>query len=81
VPFDLLVLASLIRGRLARTAKAFLLIPAIYFTVVHMASVGSLRYLLPAIPPMGVLAGSLFFNPPWQSLSKQSASNQTSEPV
>jgi 4-amino-4-deoxy-L-arabinose transferase-like glycosyltransferase len=63
VPFDLLVLAGLIRGKLARTAKVFLLIPAIYLTVVHMASVGSLRYLLPAIPPMSVVAGSLFLTP------------------
>jgi hypothetical protein len=62
VPFDLLVLAGLIRGRLTRTAKMFLLLPAIYFTLVHMASVGSLRYLLPAIPPMGVVAGSVFLS-------------------
>jgi hypothetical protein len=63
VPFDLLVLAGLIRGKLTRAAKVFLLLPAIYLTVVHMASVGSLRYLLPAIGPMGVLAGSLFSRP------------------
>jgi len=59
VPFDLLVLAGLIRGKLARPAKVFLLIPAIYLTAVHVASVGSLRYLLPAVGPMAVLAGSL----------------------
>jgi len=63
VPFDLLVLAGLIRGKLTPAAKVFLLLPAIYLTVVHVASVGSLRYLLPAIPPMGVLAGSLFSRP------------------
>ena len=59
VPFDLLVLAGLIRGGLSPRTKVFLLIPAIYLTVVHMASVGSLRYLLPAFPPMSVLAASL----------------------
>jgi hypothetical protein len=59
VPFDLLVLAGLIRGKLGRPAKVFLLIPAIYLTAVHTASVGSLRYLLPAVGPMAVLAGSL----------------------
>jgi hypothetical protein len=63
VPFDLLVLAGLIRGKLSPAAKVFLLLPAIYLTVVHMASVGSLRYLLPAIPPMAVVAGSFLPRP------------------
>jgi hypothetical protein len=39
-----------------RSAKVFLLIPAIYFTAVHMASVGSLRYRIPVEPPMAVIA-------------------------
>jgi hypothetical protein len=59
VPFDLLVLVGLIRGKLCKAAKVFLLIPAIYLTAVHVASVGSLRYLLPAAGPMAVVAGSL----------------------
>jgi hypothetical protein len=63
VPFDLLVLAGLIRGKLSPAAKVFLLLPALYLTVVHMASVGSLRYLLPAIPPMGVVAASVLPHP------------------
>jgi hypothetical protein len=37
----------------------FLLIPAIYFTAVHMLSVGSLRYRIPAEPPMAVIAASV----------------------
>jgi hypothetical protein len=62
IPFDLLLLAGLIKGRLRPTAKVFLLIPAIYLTVAHVASVGSLRYLLPAVGPMAVVAGSCI---PW----------------
>ncbi len=62
VPFDLLLLAGLIRGRIPLTAKVFLMIPAAYLTVVHMASVGSLRYLQPAIPPMAAAAGSILAN-------------------
>ena len=56
VPFDVLVILGCSYGRLPRSAKVFLLIPAIYFTVVHALSVGSLRYRLPAEPPMGVIA-------------------------
>ena len=63
LPFDVLVLIGLFRrspggGPLSRSAKAFLLLPAIYFTAVHMLSVGSLRYRIPAEPPMAVLAAS-----------------------
>lgn len=60
VPFDTLVILGVIRGRLARPAKAFLLIPAVYFTVVHMLSVGSLRYRVPVEAPMAVIAASLW---------------------
>jgi 4-amino-4-deoxy-L-arabinose transferase-like glycosyltransferase len=56
VPFDLLVIFGLFYGRLPRAAKMFLLLPAIYFTILHALSVGSLRYRLPAEPPMGILA-------------------------
>jgi hypothetical protein len=58
VPLDLLVLVGLWRGRLGRAAKAFLLLPAIYFTIVHALSVGSLRYRVPAEPPLAVIAAS-----------------------
>jgi 4-amino-4-deoxy-L-arabinose transferase-like glycosyltransferase len=56
VPVDLLAVLGLIYGRVPRTAKVLLLLPAIYFTLVHAASVGSLRYRLPAEPPMAILA-------------------------
>jgi len=58
VPFDILILLGIWRGDLPRTAKVFLLLPAIYFTAVHALSVGSLRYRIPFEPPMAVIAGS-----------------------
>lgn len=58
IPFDLLILLGLWRSNLARPAKVILLLPALYFTVIHALSVGSLRYRIPVEPPMAVLAGS-----------------------
>lgn len=58
LPFDLLVLLGLWRSNLARPAKVILLLPAVYFTLIHALSVGSLRYRIPVEPPMAVLAGS-----------------------
>jgi hypothetical protein len=63
LPFYLMVLGGLWGGRLGRAAKVFLLLPAIYLTGVHMLSVGSLRYRLPAEPPMAVLAASVLASP------------------
>jgi hypothetical protein len=51
------------RTALSRAAKVYLLIPAIYFTAVHMLSVGSMRYRIPAEPPMAVLAASVLVLP------------------
>jgi hypothetical protein len=62
-PFYLLVLAGLIGSGLRRSAKVFLLLPAIYFTAVHMMSVGSVRYRLPVEPPMAVIAASVLAGP------------------
>lgn len=59
LPFDALALFGLFRGRLTRAVKLFLLAPAIYFTVVHALTVGSLRYRIPAEPPMAVLVAAL----------------------
>jgi 4-amino-4-deoxy-L-arabinose transferase-like glycosyltransferase len=56
-PVYLLSLFGLWKGALPRSVKVFLLIPAIYFTVIHALSVGSLRYRLPAEPPMSVIVG------------------------
>jgi hypothetical protein len=57
LPLDVLALVGLWRGRMARSVKVYLLVPAIYFTIVHAASVGSLRYRLPVEPTLAVLAG------------------------
>ena len=64
LPLYLAVLLGLLRGggsgpALPPAAKVFLLLPAIYFTAVHMISVGSLRYRVPSEPPMAVIAASV----------------------
>lgn len=64
VPLYLAVMGGLLRagtasGALPRAAKVFLMVPAIYFTGVHMLSVGSLRYRIPTEPPMAVIAASV----------------------
>ena len=59
VPFYILVLAGLFRAKLPRSAKVFLLAPAIYLSVVHALTIGSLRYRVPAEPPLAVIAGGM----------------------
>jgi len=59
LPLDVLVLWGLAAGNLTRSAKVFLLLPAIYLSVVHMMTVGSLRYRLPAEPALAILAASV----------------------
>lgn len=61
IPFDLLIIAGLFRGELSRGAKAFLLTPAVYFSIVHALTVGSLRYRIPAEPPLAILAAVALF--------------------
>lgn len=58
IPFDLLIIAGLLNGRLPVSAKLLLLLPALYFTAVHALSVGSLRYRIPVEPPLAVLAAA-----------------------
>ncbi len=61
VPFDLMVVAGLVGplgGGMRRAAKVFLLLPAIYFTAVHMMSVGSIRYRTPVEPELAVIGAA-----------------------
>jgi hypothetical protein len=58
LPFLLTALIGIFIPCLSRRSKAFLLTPIVYFTVIHAASVSSLRYRLPLEPLMGVLAAS-----------------------
>jgi 4-amino-4-deoxy-L-arabinose transferase-like glycosyltransferase len=58
VPFFLLILAGLVSDSLPRSAKMFLLMPAVYLTLAAAMSVGSLRYRIPAEVPMAVLAAA-----------------------
>lgn len=58
VPLYVLVVLGIYRGSMRRAAKVYLLAPAAYFTLVHMASVGSLRYRIPVEPPLAVVAAS-----------------------
>lgn len=57
-PLFVLALLGLLRGRMTVGAKALLLAPALYLSVVHLSSVGSLRYRVPADLPLTVLAGA-----------------------
>jgi hypothetical protein len=59
LPFDLMVLVGLFWGNLPRSAKVFLLAPAIYFSVIHAVTIGSLRYRVPAEPALAVLAAGV----------------------
>lgn len=58
LPLYGLTVAGLTYGSMTRAAKAFLLVPAVYFTLVHMASVGSLRYRVPVEPLLSVAAAA-----------------------
>jgi 4-amino-4-deoxy-L-arabinose transferase-like glycosyltransferase len=74
VPFDLLVLWGLWRGNLRRSVKVFLMLPAIYLTLVHALTVGSLRYRLPAEPPLAVLAACAIG---WKNVNRESNKYET----
>ena len=57
VPLFALALVGLLSD-LPRSAKALLILPALYFSVVHLLSVGSLRYRLPCDPQLAILAAT-----------------------
>src|SRR5439155_21028949 len=52
LPFFALVLAGLAAPVIPWRFKILLIAPAVYFTLVHAFSVGSLRYRVPADPPL-----------------------------
>ena len=61
LPLDLLVVAGLVGplgNGMRRAAKVYLVLPAIYFTAVHMLSVGSIRYRAPVEPELAVIAAA-----------------------
>lgn len=58
LPFYVLILLGLWFGAPPTAAKVFLLLPAIYFTVAHALTVGSLRYRIPADVPMAIVAAA-----------------------
>jgi 4-amino-4-deoxy-L-arabinose transferase-like glycosyltransferase len=58
IPLYLLAMLGLWKWRGHWTVKLFLLMPALYFTVVHAASVGSIRYRVPAEAGLAVLAAA-----------------------
>jgi 4-amino-4-deoxy-L-arabinose transferase-like glycosyltransferase len=57
-PLFVLAMVGVLGGPVAKGARTLLLAPAVYLTVVHMASVGSLRYRVPAEPLLAVLAAA-----------------------
>lgn len=57
--FAMAIIGLLLRDRLPRAGKVFLILPAIYFSIGHAASVGSLRYRVPAEPFLAILAASV----------------------
>ncbi|HEY8750287.1 MAG TPA: hypothetical protein VIM11_20045, partial [Tepidisphaeraceae bacterium] len=58
VPLDLLVILGVLTTTLPRGAKILLLCPAVYFSIVHALTIGSLRYRIPTEPPMAVVAAA-----------------------
>ena len=58
IPLFVLTLAGLWLAGIPVRVKVLCLVPAIYFTAVVAISVGSLRYRLPADPPMAVVAAN-----------------------
>jgi len=74
VPLLVLTVVGLLRlGTLSAGVKLVLITPALYFTVVHAMTVGSLRYRIPVEPLLAVIACS--------ALGKQRAPDEAPVPV
>jgi hypothetical protein len=58
VPLFVLTVLGITFARLKSALILFLLAPALYFTLVHAMTVGSLRYRVPSDVPMAVVAAS-----------------------
>lgn len=58
IPLFVFAAIGLWRGKLSRRSKLILLLPAIYFSLVHSVFVGSLRYRVPCDVPLAVLAAA-----------------------
>lgn len=57
IPLYVAVVLGLWFAPASRSIKVYLMAPAVYFTIVHAVSVGSLRYRIPSDVPMAVIAG------------------------
>jgi len=58
LPLDVLLLMGLFSKSVKRRDKMILLLPAVYFTILCICSVGSLRYRMPAAPALAVIAAA-----------------------
>ncbi|HEX2971022.1 MAG TPA: hypothetical protein VHP11_01745 [Tepidisphaeraceae bacterium] len=86
IPFLLLVVLGVVIGVLPTPAKVLLLLPALYFTLIHALSVGSLRYRVPVEPILAVLAaaGAMvilagFQKPTWRRNTQPQRTNGISD--
>lgn len=59
LPFDAILLSGLLWGRMPRSAKLYLIAPAVYFSIIHALTVGSLRYRVPVEPPLAVISAAV----------------------
>ena len=58
IPLFLLALVGAMRSTLSGRARVLLLTPALLITIAHGATIGSLRYRMPAHPEMAILAAA-----------------------